>query len=41
MKLEMHGIDEEYFLTVADEPNEQQLIAARQTLAKLIGLAMP
>jgi len=40
-KLEMYGIDEEYFLTVPDEPNEQQLTAARQTLAKLIGLKTP
>jgi hypothetical protein len=40
-KLKLFGIDEQYFLTVPDEPNEQQLTAARRTLAKLIGLAMP
>lgn len=40
-QLSLAGIDADYFLTVPDEPNEEGLIAARQTLAKLIGLAVP
>lgn len=40
-KLEMARIDADYFLAVPDEPNEQQLTAARRTLARLIGLKTP
>ena len=41
MQLSLAGIDPDYFLTVPDDPNEERLIAARQTLANLIGLAVP
>ena len=41
VQLSLYGIDPDYFLTVPDDPNEERLIAARQTLAKLIGLAVP
>lgn len=40
-QLSLAGIDADYFLSVPDEPNEERLIAARQTLARLIGLAVP
>jgi hypothetical protein len=33
----LHGIDPEYFLAVADDPNDAQLVEARRTLAQLTG----
>jgi hypothetical protein len=40
-KLQLCGIDPDYYLAVPDEPNEAGLIAARQTLARLLGLPVP
>ena len=39
--LEGAGIDPDYFLAVPAEPDERGLTAARKTLARLIGLAVP
>jgi hypothetical protein len=39
--LDHMGIDQDYFLAVPAEPGEAALIAARQTLARLIGLPVP
>ena len=36
-KLQLNGIDPDYYLAVADDPNELSLIAARQMLARLLG----
>jgi hypothetical protein len=40
-KLELYGIDPDYYLTVPDEPDNAALIAARQTLARLLDLPVP
>src|SRR4051812_29572796 len=40
-KLDEFGIDPDYYLEVPAEPGEKGLITARQTLARLIGLAVP
>jgi len=40
-KLEEFGIDPEYYLEVPPEPGKKGLIAARQTLARLLGHAVP
>jgi len=40
-KLRLCGIDPEYYLAVPDEPDEAGLTAARQTLARLLGLPVP
>ncbi len=40
-KLWLFNIDPEYYLAVPDEPGEAGLIAARQTLARLLGLPVP
>src|SRR5262249_41816905 len=40
-KLQFYGIDPDYYLAVPDEPGEAGLIAARQTLARLLGLPVP
>jgi hypothetical protein len=41
MLLRRAGIDPEYYLAIPTEPDEKGLIAARQTLARLIGLHVP
>jgi hypothetical protein len=41
VKLQSCGIDPDYFLAVPDEPGEAGLTAARQTLARLLGLPAP
>jgi hypothetical protein len=38
--LQFLTIDREYFVTVPREPNEGELIAARQTLARMLGVAV-
>lgn len=40
-KLRRYGIDPNYYRVVPDEPGEAGLIAARQTLARLLGLPVP
>lgn len=40
-QLRLYGIDPDYYLAVPDEPGEAGLIAARQTLARLLGLPVP
>jgi hypothetical protein len=40
-KLQLYRIDPEYYLAVPDEPGKAGLLAARQTLARLLGLAVP
>jgi hypothetical protein len=40
-RLRVVGIDPDYFLTVSPDPGESGLTAARQTLARLLGLAVP
>jgi hypothetical protein len=40
-KLTQMTIDPDYYLAVPDEPDRQRLIRARQTLAKVLGLAVP
>lgn len=40
-KLQRCRIDPDYYLAVPDEPGEAGLIAARQTLARLLGLPVP
>jgi hypothetical protein len=40
-KLEFFRIDSDYYLTVPEEPDERGLTAARQTLARLLGLPVP
>jgi hypothetical protein len=40
-KMQYFGIDPDYFLTVPDEPDDAGLTAARQTLARLLGLPVP
>jgi hypothetical protein len=40
-KLQFYGIDPDYYLTVPDEPDEAGLVAARQTLARLLDLPVP
>jgi hypothetical protein len=41
MKLRDYGIDPDYFLATPAEPDKKGLMAARQTLARLIGLPVP
>src|SRR5262249_43102201 len=41
MRLAMAGIDPDYYVNTPPEPGEKGLIAARQTLARLIGLPVP
>ena len=40
-RLREFGIDPDYYLDAPAEPGERGLIAARQTLARLLGLAVP
>jgi hypothetical protein len=40
-KLQLCRIDPDYYLAVPDEPDKAGLIAARQTLARLLGLPVP
>lgn len=40
-KLGEYGIDPDYYLDTPAEPDEEGLIAARRTLARLLGLAVP
>ena len=40
-KLQLCGIDPDYYLAEPDEPGEAGLTAARQTLARLLGLPVP
>jgi hypothetical protein len=40
-KLELCRIDPDYYLAVPDEPDKADLIAARQTLARLLSLPVP
>jgi hypothetical protein len=40
-RLQLYRIDPDYFLAIPPEPGESGLIAARQTLARLLGLPVP
>ena len=40
-RLDEAGIDPDYFLDAPNEPDEKGLIAARQTLARLLDLSVP
>jgi hypothetical protein len=40
-KLREFGIDSDYYLDTPPEPDEKGLIAARQTLARLLGHSVP
>jgi hypothetical protein len=40
-KLQAFGLEPDYYLAVADEPDEAGLICARQTLARLLELPIP
>jgi hypothetical protein len=40
-KLQLYGIDADYYLAVPDEPDKAGLSATRQTLARLLDLPMP
>jgi hypothetical protein len=41
VKLQFYGIDPDYYLAVPDEPDKAGLTAARQKLARLLGLPVP
>ena len=41
IQLELAGIDPDYYLEITDEPDRKRLIKVCQTLARLVGLAVP